>query len=72
MIERRGKLEDLDRSFDIEFWQSLTPQVRFEAMGELIIQPAKTNLWLVIRANIQGESRRETSQIDDGFKGPNI
>ena len=41
MIERRGKLEDLDRSFDIEFWQSLTPQARFEAMWELIVQAEK-------------------------------
>jgi hypothetical protein len=41
MIERGGKLEDLDRSFDIEFWQSLTPQARFEAMWELIVQAEK-------------------------------
>ena len=41
MIERMGKLEDLDSSFDIEFWQSLTPQARFEAMWELIVQAEK-------------------------------
>jgi len=41
MIERKGKLEDLDRSFDIEFWQSVTPQVRFAAMWELIVQAEK-------------------------------
>lgn len=41
MVERRGKLEDLDRSFDIEFWQSSTPQARFEAMWDLIVQTEK-------------------------------
>jgi hypothetical protein len=35
-IERRGKIEELDRSFDLEFWQSQTPQARFEAAWELI------------------------------------
>jgi hypothetical protein len=37
MIERRGKLEDLDRSFDIEFWQAQTPQARLAATWELIV-----------------------------------
>jgi hypothetical protein len=37
MIERRGKLEDLDRTFDIEFWQSLTSKERFDAAWELIL-----------------------------------
>jgi hypothetical protein len=41
MIERRGNLEDLDRSFDIEFWQALSPQERFEAAWELIIHAEK-------------------------------
>lgn len=37
IIERRGKLEDLDRSFDLEFWRSQTPQARFDATWELIV-----------------------------------
>jgi hypothetical protein len=41
MIERRGKLEDLDRSFDIEFWQALSPEERFAAAWELIIHAEK-------------------------------
>jgi hypothetical protein len=36
-VERRGKLEELDRSFDLAFWQSQTPQKRFEAAWELIV-----------------------------------
>ena len=36
-MERRGKLEDLDRSFDVAFWQSQTAEARFEAAWELIV-----------------------------------
>jgi hypothetical protein len=35
-IERKGKLENLDRSFDRMFWASLTPEARFGAAWELI------------------------------------
>jgi hypothetical protein len=37
IIERRGKLEDLDRSFDLKFWQTQIPQARFSAAWELIV-----------------------------------
>ena len=40
-VARRGKLEDLDRSFDIQFWQSQTPAARFQATWELILHAAK-------------------------------
>jgi hypothetical protein len=36
-IERKGKLVDLDRSFDRMFWQLQPPQVRFDATWELIL-----------------------------------
>jgi hypothetical protein len=35
-VERKGKLESLNRSFDQKFWMSLPPQARFEAAWELI------------------------------------
>jgi hypothetical protein len=35
--ERRGRLEDLDRSFDLAFWRKQTPQARFAAAWELIV-----------------------------------
>ncbi len=41
-VERRGKIEELDRSFDYRFWQSLSPQARFEAAWELV-----QHAWLV-------------------------
>jgi hypothetical protein len=37
IMERRGKLEDLDRSFDLQFWQAQSPQARFAAAWELIV-----------------------------------
>ena len=40
-IERRGKLKDLDRSFDLNFWQAQSAQARFEAVWELILHATK-------------------------------
>ncbi len=40
-IERKGKIEDLDRSFDLVFWQSQPAQVRFQATWDLIIHACK-------------------------------
>jgi hypothetical protein len=34
---RRGRIPDLDRSFDLQFWQSQEPKARFEATWELIV-----------------------------------
>ena len=39
--ERRGKIEDLDRSFDIQFWQAQTPAARADAVWELVVHAAK-------------------------------
>lgn len=41
VMERRGRIQDLDRSFDLEFWQSQTPQARFDATWELIAHAYK-------------------------------
>ena len=40
-IERKGKIEDLDRSFDLKFWQSQAPQQRFTAAWELIVHASR-------------------------------
>jgi hypothetical protein len=34
---RRGRIQDLDRSFDLQFWQSQESKVRFEAAWELVV-----------------------------------
>ena len=36
-MERRGQLKDMDRSFDIAYWQQQTPQAKFDATWELIV-----------------------------------
>jgi hypothetical protein len=40
-VERKGKIEELDRSFDVRFWQAQTPQARFDAAWNLIQHYAK-------------------------------
>ena len=36
-VERTGRIEDLDRSFDLAFWQSLEPCDRFAAAWEMVV-----------------------------------
>jgi hypothetical protein len=38
IMERKGKLEDLDRSFDMAFWQAQSPTARFAAAWEMVVQ----------------------------------
>ena len=40
-IERRGKIEDLDRSFDLQFWQGQPAAARAAASWELALNAAK-------------------------------
>lgn len=40
-MERMGKLADLDRSFDIQFWQAQSPTARFQAAWELVVHAAR-------------------------------
>ena len=40
-VERRGRIEDLDRSFDLEFWQAQPAQARFDATWELVLHACK-------------------------------
>ncbi len=41
VMEKRGRLEDLDRSFDIQYWQSRPAQERFDSTWELILHAWK-------------------------------
>ncbi len=34
--ERKGRLAELDRSFDLKFWQAQSSSARFQAAWELI------------------------------------
>jgi hypothetical protein len=37
IMERKGKLEELDRSFDLQFWQAQSDAARFAATWDLIV-----------------------------------
>jgi hypothetical protein len=41
IMERKGRIDDLDRSFDIKFWQAQTDTARFAAAWELVITAHK-------------------------------
>ena len=41
IMERTGKISELDRSFDIEFWQSQLPVDRFKSTWELVTHYAR-------------------------------
>lgn len=40
-FERRGKINELDRSFDLDFWQAQSSEARFNASWELIVHYVK-------------------------------
>jgi hypothetical protein len=40
-MERRGRIEDLDRSFDLKFWQAQTPSARAQAAWELVVHASR-------------------------------
>jgi hypothetical protein len=40
-FERRGKINELDRGFDLDFWQAQSPEARFNASWELIVHYVK-------------------------------
>jgi len=52
-VERKGKLQDLDRSFDLTFWQSQPAKVRFDATWELIVHYMKVKGFDVRQLRLQ-------------------
>lgn len=40
-VERCGRIEQLDRSFDLKFWQAQPPKARFDAVWEMILHYMK-------------------------------
>ena len=51
--ERKGKLKDLDRSFDLHFWQAQPAQARFDAVWELIVHASKVKGFDVRKLRLQ-------------------
>lgn len=40
-VERRGRIEEMDRSFDLEFCQAQPAQARFDATWEMLLHACK-------------------------------
>jgi hypothetical protein len=40
-LEKRGRIEQMDRSFDLEFWQAQSAKARFDASWECVIHYMK-------------------------------
>jgi hypothetical protein len=40
-IEKRGKIEQMDRTFDLKFWQAQPAKARFDASWELVVHYMK-------------------------------
>ena len=36
-MEKKGKISEMDRSFDIEFWQAQSADMRFEVGWQLVV-----------------------------------
>lgn len=41
IVERHGKLEHLDRAFDLAFWQAQPESARFNAAWEMVVMAWK-------------------------------
>ena len=41
VMERKGRIEEMDRSFDLSFWQQQEATARFSAAWDLVIWAAK-------------------------------
>ena len=52
-VEQRGKLADLDRSFDLQFWQSRSAAERFQAAWELAQHAWKVKRYDVRQLRLQ-------------------
>jgi len=42
-MERYGRMSEMDRSFDIEYWQRLGPAAIFEAAWQMVVDAHKQN-----------------------------
>jgi hypothetical protein len=41
VMERKGRIEEMDRSFDLSFWQRQEATARFSAAWDLVVWAAK-------------------------------
>ena len=41
LVVKRGRIKDLDRAFDLKFWQAQPAKARFDASWELVVHYMK-------------------------------
>ncbi|CUS03027.2 conserved protein of unknown function [Candidatus Promineifilum breve] len=67
-MERKGRLYDSDRSFDIQFWQAQSPTARFQAAWELVIHAARVkglnDDQLRLERTVENYQRQQLNQCD--------
>jgi len=66
--ERYGRLSELDRSFDLMFWQSQHPKARMDATWELVIHAYRVKGLEVRRLRLQRsveKFQRQERQVSD-------
>ena len=66
VMEKYGRLKDMDRSFDIAYWQRLGPEAIFEAAWQMVVDAEKLRGLnpdeLRLRKDVERYSRRATSE----------
>ena len=52
-MERKGQLKELDRTFDLLYWQRQSPRAKFDATWELILHAYKVKGYDVRQLRLQ-------------------
>ena len=60
VMERYGRLSEMDRSFDIAYWQRLGPAAIFEAAWQMV---RRTGRWRVIFERLSGRIGRKKAIV---------
>jgi hypothetical protein len=67
-LERSGKLPELNRSFDLAFWQSQPPAARFDSAWELVMHYARVKgldvRQLQLHRSVESFQRQQCYLID--------
>ncbi|HXA53017.1 MAG TPA: hypothetical protein VNV86_22020 [Candidatus Acidoferrum sp.] len=58
VMERYGRLAQMDRSFDIEYWQRLGPEAIFEAAWQMVVD-AHSRDELQLRRTVEHFHRKQ-------------
>lgn len=67
-MECKGRLDQLDCSFDIQYWQAQSPTARFQAAWELVVHAARVKGLdggqLRLERTVENYQRQQLNQCD--------